>query len=105
MGLAYSFDEQMELVVRRVFRKARQDCQICYGGMGENRRLVRDHNHATGYMRGPLCDLCNSWLGLYERKGEEGLDGRVREWWMRYRENIEVHLRQDTGIRYSRWKG
>jgi len=36
-------------------------CQIC----GTTYRLVADHNHNTGYIRGLLCNTCNRTLGIY----------------------------------------
>ena len=35
-------------------------CEICGGGG----RLVIDHCHATGQVRGRICSVCNSGLGL-----------------------------------------
>ncbi len=41
-------------------------CEIC--GRTENCgfRLVRDHDHKTGFVRGILCDPCNARVGHYE---------------------------------------
>lgn len=38
-------------------------CWICNK---ENKRLVVDHDHETGRVRGMLCDLCNKHLGYFE---------------------------------------
>lgn len=38
-------------------------CAIC-GDPPEGRRLVVDHSHATGAVRGLLCDACNMGIGL-----------------------------------------
>lgn len=37
-------------------------CLIC----GEQKKLVVDHNHDTGEVRGLLCDRCNLRLGIIE---------------------------------------
>lgn len=37
-------------------------CEIC--GKQDQRRLVIDHDHGTGKIRGLLCDLCNKGIGL-----------------------------------------
>ena len=37
-------------------------CEVC-GGV---ERLVLDHNHATKDIRGTLCSLCNSGLGMFK---------------------------------------
>lgn len=39
-------------------------CQIC--GRSERRRLVVDHCHVGGQVRGVLCDDCNVALGLLQ---------------------------------------
>lgn len=45
-------------------RKSGGVCEICAGGpTGNHRRLVVDHNHATGLARGLLCGDCNRAIG------------------------------------------
>ena len=39
----------------------RNKCAIC----GEERKLVIDHDHETGKIRGLLCTICNKGLGLF----------------------------------------
>lgn len=39
------------------------NCEIC-GGNGIESKLVLDHDHHTGRMRGTLCGLCNTMLGM-----------------------------------------
>ncbi|WP_421993993.1 endonuclease domain-containing protein [Roseococcus sp.] len=45
--------------------------QICQG-RSESTRLVAGHCHKTGYVRGLICERCNSWLGILESKRQEG---------------------------------
>lgn len=40
-------------------------CAIC----GQVKKLLVDHDHTTGQVRGMLCAGCNSGLGHYERPG------------------------------------
>ena len=46
-------------------------CLIC----DRERKLVVDHEHETGRVRGLLCITCNSQLGFFEK-----FEGRVREY-------------------------
>lgn len=39
-------------------------CWLC--GANET-RLVRDHCHLTGFIRGILCEQCNNYIGFYEK--------------------------------------
>lgn len=41
-------------------------CQIC----GGSKRLAIDHDHKTGKVRGRLCSLCNSGIGLFKENSE-----------------------------------
>jgi len=48
-------------------------CKIC-GGVNEGRwagRLIIDHDHATGEIRGLLCSSCNLKLGWMEKHFEQ----------------------------------
>ena len=89
-----------------------KSCQIC-GVEGTIRHpqksgfgtpLVRDHDHKTGYIRGALCQRCNSWLGILENHYDWYIKrlGRAkwRQWVRDYASEIYRHLRTNTGIRY-----
>lgn len=43
-------------------------CWLCNK---KNKRLVVDHDHKTGKVRGMLCDLCNKHLGYFENMNTE----------------------------------
>ncbi|MCP4598526.1 MAG: hypothetical protein GY843_18800 [Neptuniibacter sp.] len=42
-------------------------CALCRGVNVNNRRLIVDHDHDTGEVRGLLCYSCNYRLSLAER--------------------------------------
>jgi|SRR5579859_2942740 len=86
-------------------------CNIC-GRLPyetESKRLVRDHNHQTGIIRGILCDDCNSLLGILEsikHMAEQIVKARnskkYKRWFKMYKDRISYHLKCNTGIKYSR---
>lgn len=47
-------------------------CEVC----GSSEKLCVDHDHATGEVRGMLCDLCNKALG-HARDDIEILEGLI----------------------------
>jgi hypothetical protein len=75
-------------------------CEIC-GAFGD---LVRDHDHASGMIRGMLCDPCNGRLGLYEkelRRGKQRRHGSKYVLWVFYfHRKILAHLEKNTGVAY-----
>ena len=53
---------------QEILEKQKGCCEIC------NRlakRLVVDHNHKTGKVRGLICDRCNLWLAAIEFDNKE----------------------------------
>lgn len=55
----------------RMARRQRWRCAVCdRKAYPAGSRLVVDHNHATGEVRGLLCQPCNSALGLMGEKAE-----------------------------------
>lgn len=60
----------------RMARRQRWRCALCdRKPRKEDGRLVVDHNHATGEVRGLLCKPCNAALGLLGEKPERLLAG------------------------------
>lgn len=48
-------------------KDADECCEICKKHISQlSKRLVVDHNHQTGALRGLLCNNCNSILGMAE---------------------------------------
>lgn len=75
-------------------------CNIC---SSTTERLVRDHNHRTGLIRGILCEHCNTKLGIYEankRRTWQNGDKLYKEWVSKYHDQIEAHLAIRTKIFY-----
>lgn len=80
-------------------------CEICGTSVG---RMVRDHNHRTGMVRGCLCELCNSWLGVFEsnlrRLTKPCGRWKYKLWVAKYQTKIELYLKQDKGVLYNPYK-
>lgn len=53
--------------VERLQEEAGGKCMIC---KLPSERLVVDHDHNTGQVRGLLCSACNPQLGVIEKRGE-----------------------------------
>lgn len=87
--------------MHRRFYVMETSCQICYGEEGDP-RLVRDHDHATGFIRGTLCDKCNVYLGVIESRITRRKPKHKR-WYAKYQGQIELHLRRQTAFKYT-WK-
>ena len=62
--------------------------------------LVRDHNHKTGFVRGRLCETCNTYLGTYESEKPQKHPVKFLNWVCAYSRAIKTHLTRDTRIRY-----
>lgn len=58
MGL--SLDQYLDMLEGQEFV-----CAICYRENHSGRDLAVDHDHATGKVRGLLCNHCNSGLGFF----------------------------------------
>lgn len=75
-------------------------CPICL----ELRRLVRDHDWKTGFIRDRICERCNGNLGAIEN--HPAWDSKILgpRWWKWFFDNVEriaAHLQSNTGERYS----
>jgi hypothetical protein len=57
-----SYDDFLGMLARQ-----NNECQTC-GISAESRRMVVDHDHATRKVRGVLCHICNSVLGLVSER-------------------------------------
>lgn len=58
-----------ELIYEGMKQQQGNRCAIC-GSSPTKRELAIDHDHKTGKVRGLLCGLCNSMLGLAKDKVE-----------------------------------
>lgn len=71
-------------------------CKLC----GSKVKLVRDHDHDTGMIRGILCDRCNRCLGIFEN-GVEAKKRGYKKWLAEFREAAEDYLiAGDLGVLY-----
>ena len=79
-------------------------CEICGTTENSGIRLVRDHNHTTGFIRGLLCDPCNARVGHLET-GVLFTKYRVsyESWLSRHGEAIKLYLsKPPTCIMYTK---
>lgn len=53
-----------EAVYAEMIERSKGMCEICDS---EPKRLVVDHDHQTGQVRGLICDTCNHFLGMIEK--------------------------------------
>jgi len=55
-------------------------CKICKRHADEfKKKLVVDHDHKTGHIRGLLCTRCNITLGHYEKCDKEGFEKYLKK--------------------------
>jgi len=47
-----------------LIKKQKSRCALC----GKIRKLILDHDHKTGRVRGMLCRKCNMWLSVFDDK-------------------------------------
>ena len=88
------------------FYVVKSNCEICGCEETSGNRLVRDHNHRTGMIRGTLCDGCNSRVGIYESSAYKWRARQFKKakhrWWLEKFEALVIKfLKQDTGIPYG----
>lgn len=61
-------------------------CLIC----SRTEKLVRDHDHETGLIRGILCDRCNQYLGVTEGGGRARRG--YKKWFAEHRDIAQAYL-------------
>jgi hypothetical protein len=64
-----------------IVTKQNNRCAICGREPKWGKKLVLDHNHKTGKVRGMLCDLCNMLVGMRENNNNlfEKTDKYIKE--------------------------
>src|SRR5436190_9924894 len=100
-----AYSKQHLKYLHRILPKVK--CNIC--GItkeqleGNNKKLVWDHNHDNNMIRGVLCEICNSWLVLYEKQlicnfsePSKVYGEKVALWMKTYKIQIGKHLNTIT---------
>lgn len=59
-------DTQYDALLVQQEHKCALCAQLPNGNNHRNKKLVVDHDHDSGHIRGLLCSTCNMWLGNYE---------------------------------------
>lgn len=65
LATKYGIDENQ---VQDLLAKQNGVCGLCKDETIETAKLVVDHDHSTGQVRGLLCTSCNLMLGHYEAR-------------------------------------
>ena len=67
MYLRYAYGKDAAFTVMALMRAQKGRCAICgrTSREADTPRLVVDHDHATGKIRGLLCNGCNAGLGFF----------------------------------------
>lgn len=58
----YNASKKYGLTLAEYDEMVRQPCRLC----GSTTKVVVDHDHETGKVRGPLCSHCNTGIGLLQ---------------------------------------
>jgi hypothetical protein len=62
-GLDFGWPEYQKLLTQHEYK-----CAICHIPHTEKAKLVVDHCHKTGKIRGLLCRKCNSGIGFFDER-------------------------------------
>ena len=81
-----------------------RQCEICSTIETIGSKLVRDHNHSTGRLRGMLCSSCNARIGHYETGVLFDRFRKSYEHWLElYSNKIKEYLEKPlTDVVYSK---